>query len=522
MIENMTPQQLFHKYQKLTEYCTKWDLYETVRVNEQFYDGDQWNGVKTDLPKPVINILQRVVKYLIASISSNEVAVSMMPFSSLTDDQTKMGFLARAVEQAIEQAKMKEKARLIVRNTAVDGSSYLLLNFNPDFETNQDYKGIVEAQVVDNTQVYFGNPYSNDLQKQPYIIIALRQYIGQVKEEAKANGIDQDDIDQIKADNDATQPNDDSDNLVTVLLTFAKVKKDGKQTVVFTKSVENCWIKEETDLGYSRYPLSVMGWEPIKNSYLYSSPLTSVIYNQIFINKCFAIAQMYGLQSAFPKIIYDSSKGQIDDLMDNTRPSAVANIDMMGKVLDFIKVPDFSNQIIDLINTTIQQTKECMGVNDAAMGNVKPDNTSAIIALQEATNVPLEIQRQAYFEFWEETVRNLIDIMIANYNVRKIITEDGLVEIDYNALKGINYELNVDVGQGAQYSQIAQINTLDKLFQAQLVDGEVYLDSIPDKYLMNKEKIKAAYKEKIQQQQQMMQQQAAAQAQQPLPTDIRQ
>lgn len=506
---------IWNEYSELQSYLEQRKIYEKVKTNENFYDGRQWEGVKSDsLPKPVINIIQRVVKYFIATLSTNDIAISMTPFSSGEDDSQLIEPIKDEVEKIIESAKVKEKSRLIIRNAAVDGSGYMVLSFDPEVETGQDIKGTIKAQLVDNTNVYFGNPYTSDIQGQPFIIIALRQNLRIVRQEARELGLDEETISQIKPDSDTNQFNeDDASNLVTVLLRFEKVTKEIEEEVVigegeaiitqtvkrkvrsihFTKTTQNVVLIDDTDLGYTRYPVSCFGWDPIKNSYLYNSPITAVIPNQIFINKSYAIAQMYGLQSAFPKIVYDKNKAHIDEILNTTDPVAVANIDTMGKLLDFIKVPDFSNNILSLIDSVISQTKECMGANDVSLGNVKPDNTSAIIALQESSNVPLEIQRQAFYEFWEDTIRNIIDVMSCTYGIREIPSErDGQKEmavIDFAVLKTLNYDLKVDVGNGAQFSEISQINTLDKLLEQQIVDAETYVDLVPNKYIPGKGKI---------------------------------
>lgn len=506
---------IWNEYSELQSYLEQRNIYEKVKTNENFYDGRQWEGVKSDsLPKPVINIVQRVVKYFIATLSTNDIAISMTPFSSGEDDSQLIEPIKDEVEKIIESAKVKEKSRLIIRNAAVDGSGFMVLSFDPEVETGQDIKGTIKAQLVDNTNVYFGNPYTSDIQGQPFIIIALRQNLRIVRQEAKELGLDEDAISQIKPDSDTNQFNeDDASNLVTVLLRFEKVTKEIEEEVIigegdaiitqtikrkvrsihFTKTTQNVVLIDDTDLGYTRYPVSCFGWDPIKNSYLYNSPITAVIPNQIFINKSYAIAQMYGLQSAFPKIVYDKNKAHIDEILNTTDPIAVANIDTMGKLLDFIKVPDFSNNILSLIDSVISQTKECMGANDVSLGNVKPDNTSAIIALQESSNVPLEIQRQAFYEFWEDTIRNIIDVMSCTYGIREIPSKrDGqkeMVVIDFSVLKTLNYDLKVDVGNGAQFSEISQINTLDKLLEQQIVDAETYVDLVPNKYIPGKGKV---------------------------------
>ena len=526
---NTEPLQIWKEYQDGVQYLTNNNIYEITKINENFYDGRQWEGVEnTSLPKPVINILQRVVKYLVATVSSNDVAISMTPFSVLPDDGDKMKFISKAVEDSIEAAKIKEAWRLMIRNGAVDGSNYMMLEFDPEAETGQEAKGEIKVSLIDNTQMYYGNPYSNDIQSQPYIIVAMRQYITQVKAEAEERGVSEADINGIAPDNDYNQANDDSDKLVTVLLKFykkkTKIKDIGRdimgnpipverevKTVWFTKCTKDVTIIEPTDLGYKRYPISCFGWDLKKNSYIYNSPLTAVIPNQIFINKCYALAQMYGMQSAFPKMVYDRNKIDIEDFADNLT-FGVSGLDILGRYLDFIKVPDFSGNIVALIQDIMQQTKECMGVNDASLGNVKPDNTSAIIALQDASNVPLELQRQQYFQMAEDTVRNMLDIMANTYGIRTVMDEDGeLASVDFSILEGLNYKLRVDIGNGSQFSETAQMTTLNNLFTGQIIDGQTLVENTPQKLLTNKNKIL----EKIKERQEQAQAQAQMMAQQP-------
>lgn len=518
----MTPTEIWAQYQKGVDYLYNLDnFFEKIRINEHFWDGDQWLGLKSEnMPKPVFNVLQRAGKFMVSTIGSNDIAVNIVPFTSLADDIERMVPVSKEIEHIIEVARMKEASKHVIRNAFVDGSGYMMQLFDPEVETGQPSKGAIKNQLVDNTCVFFGNPFSNDLQGQPYIIVALRQDVNQVREEAVELGMSKEDaLVLITPDNEGLHVNEEiATNLVTVLFKFYKKKveveeetidpatgqriteKSYKSTVWFTKSTRNAMIKDETDLGYKRYPLACFGWDAIKNSYMYSSPMTSVIQNQVFINKCFAIAQMYGLQSAFPKIIFDKNKVQIDKFMNDVSPQAVAGIDLAGKFIDFIKIPDFSNNIIELAKETIAQTKDMMGVTDASLGNVKPDNTSAIIALQESSSVPLEIQKQQFYVFWEDVVRNIIDIVSTDYGVREIMTSDNqLAVVDFSMLKNLNYNLDVEIGNGAQFSEIAQINTLDKLVQAGYIDPGVYIDVVPSKYIPQKSKLLRSYQERMQQ-----------------------
>ena len=83
------------------------------------------------------------------------------------------------------------------------------------------------------------------------------------------------------------------------------------------------------------------------------------------------------------------------------------------------------------------------------------------------------------------------------------------VMVDFNKLRGINYQLNIDVGSSAQYSEIAQMNTLNSLLQSGMIDLATFLEVCPDKYIPQKETIKRFNEEKQQQAEQMAAMQGA-------------
>ena len=75
----LTPGEIWSEYQQLTSYLTEHDVYNIVKKNEKFYSGIQWDGANADyIAKPTMNRLQRIGKYQIASLSSNDVGVAVL------------------------------------------------------------------------------------------------------------------------------------------------------------------------------------------------------------------------------------------------------------------------------------------------------------------------------------------------------------------------------------------------------------------------------------------------------------
>lgn len=550
-----SPKEIFEEYESGKSYNSGQGLYDTVEKNERFYLGDQWYGVNApNLMKPVFNLIKRVVTYYTAMIVSDNVGVHIEPFNQSKETKALCSVISKEIEKVLERDKTSVKCRTNVKNCAVDGDTCMFVTFDPNVETNQDAKGECKTEIIDNTHVIFGNPYSIDVQSQPYILVVQRLYKDTVKDLAEGWGVSKDDIENIHNDNDSNGIliDQESNDLVTVITKFWKVQKEvtvgvdpltktqitkNTTSVHYIKCTENVVLKEETDTGYVNYPVAYMTWERRKNSYHGQSPITGLIPNQIFINKIFAMCMVYMTNMGFPKVFYDSTKlGKLTN--DVTKAVSLPNMDMAGKMMDSIKAPDFSNQIISLIDSTIQYTKDFMGASDAALGELtNPNNTSAIVAVQQASSVPLEIQKLDYYQFYEDIVRSIIDIMSESYGVRTVrITESqakdlGLVErlayidpqsgaelpttvdpltgqtvapiggvpkiiyktemqIDFSSLKNLNYDLNVEIGQSSYWSEATQVQTLDGLWDKGVItDAVAYLEGIPDKYLPNKREL---------------------------------
>lgn len=135
-----------------------------------------------------------------------------------------------------------------------------------------------------------------------------------------------------------------------------------------------------------------------------------------------------------------------------------------------------------------------MGASDAALGNVAPDNTSAIIAVQKATAIPLELVKQEYYQFVEDFVRINIEIMKSYFGVRTILVtdeagNDSEQPYDFSLLNDMVFALNVDIGASNYWQETTDIGTLDNLRMANVIDDLTYVESLPEHSVPNREKI---------------------------------
>ena len=503
MKKKQTASSIWQEYQKGVTYNTRMQIYDTVKKNENFYIGKQWEGLRApDLAKPVINVLKRVVSYFISMIVSDDVGATFTPFQKSDRLEREAKILSDQVEQVIEQADVKALSREALRDAAVDGDGCLYFYFDPDAESGQEARGRICAELLPNTSVYFGNPYDAQVQAQPYIILAMRKTLEAVREEARELGVSKAETAAIVPDEDRNRydpSGGEDDALVTVLLKFWR--QDGE--IWAAKATHDVMLREPWSTGYTRYPLAMLPWEKMKNAYHGVSAISAMIPNQIAINQLFAMAIHHVKTAAFPKVIYDASK---IPSWSNKVGQAIGTIgNPNDAVATGFRAPDMSAQVMQLIELMIQKTLEFMGASDATLGNIKPDNTSAIIAVQQSSAMPLSLQKMEFYRFTEEYVRIIVDMIRVNYGSRLVSVpgdgEDQIITYDFGQLSPANLNMQVDVGASSYWSQLMQVQTLDNLFTKGIItDALTYLDALPDGYISGKGKLISALRERMAQQ----------------------
>ena len=483
MNKKASPERVWREYEKGVSYNNSLNLYEQVKKNENFYIGKQWEGLNApDLAKPVINVLRRVVSYFISMIVSDDVGATLTPFDEYGEKGAKI--LERELEKILEQSDVKALARTALRDAAVDGDGAIYFYYDPKGENPDGSSGRVRGEVISAYDIHYGNPYTSDVQEQPYIIVSARRQIGDVKKMANA-GV----RDRIRPDSDTNRYNiaKNDDDMVTVLTKFWR---EGEQ-VFCSKCTRDVLLQPPINTGFKRYPVAVMPWESVKNSCRGVSALGAMIPNQIAINQLFAMAIHHVKCQAFPKIVFDATK--IKSWSNKVGQAIGTQGNPNDAVAGSFKAQDMSDQVLLLIDKLTQSTLEFMGASDAALGNVRPDNTSAIIATQKASAMPLEIQRLNFYRFTEDCLRIICDIVTACYGFRRV----GDEYFDFSRVTEREVTLKVDVGAATYWSELMQMQTLDNLFsQGIITDAVTYLEQVPDRYVRGKAKLIESLKEK--------------------------
>ncbi|MBQ7384037.1 MAG: hypothetical protein IJV72_04520, partial [Clostridia bacterium] len=386
-----------------------------------------------------------------------------------------------------EKNKMGSKVFHLLTDAAVSGDGVLYCYWDPAVRGGQGFDGDIVTEIIDNSNLFVADTNRADIQSQDYIILSSRASVSSLRREAMRYGVSAQEAMRICPDGKGdTHPTDlsalelDGDEEVKTTYIIKFWREDGK--VVFEKSTQDCVIRRVyTDARL--YPVAYFNWSPTKNSFHGTSPVTSLIPNQKYVNRAYALAMKHMTDTAFSKVVYDKSK--IPE-WSNGVGEAIAALGggNISDAVSVVGVGDMQDGYMDLIDSAVALTKELTGATDSALGNIEANNTSAIIALQESSRITLEQISAAYYQCIEDMANIWADMMCAYYPKQRFLPyKDGeelsVGEADFELFRRGMLCARVDVSPVARYSAVSAQNMLDKLLDGGHISPSAYVKRLP-------------------------------------------
>lgn len=514
---NINPTEIFKEYENSVDYKSdvgSRGLYEQSKINERFFIGDQWHGAKCGNERPLVrhNIIKRIGDFKMSQVLSAPISVNFSAdgipntvgikskgklyekfsaeseagFSTAADNDEitlVMSALSNYQKVTAERVGLNGLCSNLLKNAYITGTGILYTYWDSDVDTglyadeyrNTPIKGDISCEVLDSLNVHFADPAFCDLQEQEYVIIAGRHSYLSVLNEAERFGGQ---IGKI------TKSSSDDGKVLVLTKLFKSLNKNGEVTVKCIKVTEKGVVRPIFDTGLHLYPLSIFNWETRSDRIYGESEITYLIPNQIAINRMITAQVWAAMTSGMPMMVVngDTVAGELTNDPGQIIKIYGSNEDVSGAV-KYVTPPDFSanfsKSIEDLINNTLTQS----GANEAALGDSQPDNATALITLQKAATLPLQLIKNRFYNFVEDFSRIWVDFWITKYGNRRIKIEDenGIWYMPFSAerYKNLMITARVEVGPDSTYSTAESINTLTKLYEKGVINKKQYLKRLP-------------------------------------------
>jgi hypothetical protein len=159
----------------------------------------------------------------------------------------------------------------------------------------------------------------------------------------------------------------------------------------------------------------------------------------------------------------------------------------IGNIARYLEPAMASPQIIQVIELAWQFTKESIGMTDALMGAVNPEQASgaaiSVSAKQAAT--PLSIPRDNMYDVLEDIGRIFLDMVKVYYGERPVLMPDnegnmGIFMYDFSNLKNAYLTTKVNVGATTPYDELADRMTMENFVKEGMVTFSELLEAYPD------------------------------------------
>lgn len=509
-------------------------LYEQNRVNERFMVGDQWHGARCGGDRPLVrhNVIRRIGDYKMAAVGNAPISVSYsaegVPNTvalresavawreALTagdatwqndrpvpDDEEitlVMSALSDYFAATAERVGFETLRERALRDAYVTGTGVLYTYWDDTVQTGlyadagrrQPIRGDIACEVLDIENVYFGDPSCDDIQKQPFIILAARRRVDEVRRLAKRYHRPADEIESITSDEERSYQSGDygtveqegNERVLVLTKLYRHYDADGTPHIRAVQVCRGATVRPDWDIGVRVYPLAKFCWERRKNCAYGESEITYLIPNQIAINRMLTASVWAVMMMGMPMMVVN---GDVVSGPISNEPGQIIKVygsatDVQG-AMRYVDPPQFApafdNNITSLIHNTLTQS----GANDSALGDVNPHNTSAIVAVREAAMMPMQTIRGRFFGFVEEIARIWAEFWITQYGTRSLKIREGdgawYLPFDGSRYRDLLVSARVDVGAATLWNESESIRTLDNLFDRKVIDPVQYLKRLP-------------------------------------------
>lgn len=532
-----TPQAVKEQHEKSVEYklsLGEKGLFEQTKKNERFFVGDQWmgNSTKSNLPLVEYNFCRRIGEYKEAQILSNPLTANFTAdgvasfrtdeqmindeniinslktgdegqFNALSDDEKTvliMSALTDYFETTSERLKFSDQSAKVLHNAYVSGTGAMYVFWDESIRTGQfvgdgntEITGDISAEVLNaEEQLDFDNPSEKDINKQDYIIISKKVTVAEAKRIAAMNGIKPEEIEKITKDNDSNfsaerdeKANDSVDRVTVFTKLFKSWSDDNKQFKIYCyQCTQTVTIREAFDTGLQMYPIALFCWEDRAKSIFGDTELTYLIPNQIAVNRMITASVWSAMINGMPTLLINRNyiKGEVSN-----NPGQIwefyGDDNSMDRAARYLNPPPINSALTANVNDIVNNTLQMSGANDAALGNLRADNATAIAQAHEAATAPMQMIKNRFYQFYEDLARICAEFWFKLYGERKLKISDKqgswFLPFDSENYKNLSLTVKIDVGASTMWSQTQSQARLDNLLAGNYINFLQYLERQP-------------------------------------------
>ena len=534
---------IFTLYERGKNYNRNFNLYEEGTDNYNYYHGRQWE----DLEKPninskaytepvVLNIIKPIVKYKVNIVNQYSYQIVFNPNTYNTREELEQlksvtKGLSQFVNRMWEKSQSGKKVRSIVKNACINAEGIIYF-YNEDED--------IISEEIDKNNIYYGNENEQDIQQQPYILVIQRKPVEEVKQLAREyrerglNDLTEEQIKSITSDMEYwEQPGKEKrlEEISPMCLMLKVFRRDEEGKVWVEQATRTCEIMKAQNTECELYPFAHFVWEEEKGYARGVSEVKGLIENQREINKVAtrrAIAVKIG---AFPKLVVNEEWVSNPEALNQVGSAVKLNgmrADDVNKAVTYLKPATMSSDAFNLQQDLISGTRELAGAGDTVTGQIDPTQASgkAILAVQQASQQPLNEQIESYKYFLEDCAKILFELIkvyyingVTLYTSEEQINQLGQTEtietpfkVSQKELEKLDVNMKIDITRTSPYDNYAREMSLLELYTGGHITLEEFTEALDENSTLPKADLELIVRRRKEARQRISEMQAQANA----------
>jgi hypothetical protein len=523
---------LWEMYRNGLNYQAQLGIADGIPRNIRFYEGDQWPAVTPatkDMPRPVINVIKMIARNKKSGILSSQIKIVYT--SDLAPEESEFFTeFGSFIERQIDIETIRNR---MVKDGVIKGGSFVHFYWDAeaDGESIEDYRGGLNAEVIDPLNIFFENPREQEVQNQKWILISKRVDVAAARAMCD-NETDKSLIVPDEQESRYESREQEGNKLCTVLTRYFKrggevyhesgtrtvmlykpraltpgdgaAEKDRKEDAAENELPDKAEKKDgEPSAEYKAklYPVVAYSYEERENSIYGMSEVEGLIPNQKAINFLLGM-QLLSVQSqAWGKyLIKDGAlKGQV---ITNEPGQVLIDYTPGGDGVKKLAEPSISSMPLNLISTFMENTRVVTGSTEVMTGEQLGKNQSgaSIAQLQSQALKPIAELRDRFWRACEDSGR-VLEMFFKLFYDKKAFTytknDQGVAGVfEGGRYRNLNLAINVEAGAGTQFSEAMTIAFLEKSLEIGAIDYATYVDMYPASALPFKSRLKKKLQEK--------------------------
>ena len=186
---------IWDAYERGLETLSAAGLYRRVDECHRFVNGDQWQGLVSGDERPAqMNVLRPIMKNATSLVGQNLMSIHYAPQNTGAGREAFVELcerLNRYAARTWERMKLDRYQWDILEDAFIAGDAFVYF---------YDQDGEIAMELLDAADVMLGDEQNPLLQEQPYILIVQRRYVRDVRREARAAGLDEEEVLKIVSD----------------------------------------------------------------------------------------------------------------------------------------------------------------------------------------------------------------------------------------------------------------------------------------------------------------------------------